>query len=172
MKDSEAENLTGELTANQESALAALLAHGTVAAAAAACQLAESTLWRFLQLPAFVAAYREARAQLVDATIARLQSAGQIAVDTLCQIAQDKAAAPGARIAAARAILAGGMRGLQLTQEAAAEAEHIHLCPPCNKVFSCTDRKDAEFEMALCPSCKLDRDRTTDAARSSSSATH
>jgi hypothetical protein len=143
-----------ELTPNQEAALAALLAHGTVAKAAAACGLSESTLWRFLQLEPFKTLYKAARAQLVETTIARLQSAGDIAVSVLCDIAQDKDAAPGARIAAARAILAGGLRGLQLQEAATEAASHLHLCPTCNETFSCTDNSDAQFEFAKCPACK------------------
>jgi hypothetical protein len=143
-----------ELTPNQEAALAALLAHGTVAKAAAACSLSESTLWRFLGLEPFKTLYKAARAQLVEGTIARLQSAGDIAVSVLCDIAQDKDAAPGARIAAARAILAGGLRGLQLQEAATEAASHLHLCPTCSETFSCTDSTDAQFEFAKCPACK------------------
>jgi hypothetical protein len=108
----------------------------------------------FSQLEPFKTLYKAARAQLVETTIARLQSAGDIAVSTLCEIAQDDKAAPGARIAAARAILAGGLRGLQLQEAATEAASHLHLCGICHETFSCTDSSDAAFEISRCPTCK------------------
>jgi DNA-binding MurR/RpiR family transcriptional regulator len=143
-----------ELTPRQESALAALLAHGTVARAAAACDLSVSTIWRFLQLKPFKTLYKAARAELVQGTIARLQSAGDIAVTALCEIAEDKESPASARIAAARAILAGSFRGLQLQEAATEAASHLHLCATCQDTFSCTDPTDAAFEIARCPTCK------------------
>jgi hypothetical protein len=150
-----------ELTARQEAALIALLDKGSVAAAAASSGIAESTLWRFLQLPAFQQQYQAARVQLVNVTLARLQSASSAAVDTLSQIASDTAAPVGARISAARAIIAGALRGGELSQQAAPVAAlHLHLCGRCNLKFQCSDPSDEEFEVAICPVCKLPENQT------------
>ena len=107
---------TGEkLTAKQEQAIVALLEHAAVAKAAEACKDTETTLWRWLQLPAFQSRYRAARRQLVEAAIARLQSACTDAVDVLKEVAQDAAAPASARVTAARTILEQSMSAIQLT---------------------------------------------------------
>jgi hypothetical protein len=101
-----------KLTRKQEEALLALLEKGTVRGASEKCRISETTIWRWLrESPEFRKRYQGARELLVDSTIARLQSAADIAVTTLVAIAEDSAAAPTARIAAARAILTGVFRG-------------------------------------------------------------
>jgi hypothetical protein len=50
----------GHLSSDQRAALGALLAHGSVSAAAAACGLSASALERWLRTPDFVAAYHAA----------------------------------------------------------------------------------------------------------------
>jgi Helix-turn-helix domain of transposase family ISL3 len=56
-----------KLTRRQEQAIAALLAEPTLAAAAARCGVAETTLWRWMQIPTFEAAFRAAVASLQHA---------------------------------------------------------------------------------------------------------
>ena len=146
-----------KLTRKQEEALLALLEKGTVRGASEKCRISETTIWRWLrESPEFRKRYQSAREQLVDTTIARLQSASDSAVSTLVSIAEDSTAAPTARIAAARAILNGVFRGQEWSQNAGANLpEHIHLCNLCMKTFTCTDKTDAEFEFATCPICKV-----------------
>jgi hypothetical protein len=146
-----------KLTRKQEQALLALLEKGTVREASKACAISETTLWRWLrESPEFRKRYQAARHQLVDTAIARLQSAGDIAVTTLVDIAQDTSAAPTARIAAARAIISGAFRGLELGQAGGQNLpEHKHLCNVCYLPFTCSDKADAEFEFATCPTCKV-----------------
>ena len=107
---------TGEkLTAKQEQAIVALLEHAAVSKAAEACKVTETTLWRWLQSAEFQARYRAARRQLVEAAIARLQSACTDAVDVLKEVAQDAAAPASARVTAARTILEQSISAIQLT---------------------------------------------------------
>ncbi len=149
-----------KLTRKQESALVALLEQGTVKEAAKKCRMSESTLWRFMQIPEFQARYNAARRQLVDTAIARLQSASEVAVSTLVDIAQDSTAAPTARIAAARAIITCALRGHEMGQNGGEnEPEHLHLCGFCMKKFMCTNKEDAEFEFSTCPVCKIPGNR-------------
>jgi hypothetical protein len=72
-----------KLTRKEEQAIAALLTHPTINAAAKAIKVSEATLWRWLQLPAFQRRYRAARAASVAHAIMRLQQVSARAVDTL-----------------------------------------------------------------------------------------
>jgi hypothetical protein len=101
-----------KLTRKQEEALAALLACPTILEAAARIEVDESTLRRWLKQPAFRAAYRQARAQVLEAAVGRLQQAASLAVDTLVKhLAAEK---PGDAIRAADLILQHAMRGAEL----------------------------------------------------------
>lgn len=151
-----------ELNRRQEAALVALLEKGTVKEAAAACGLSEATLFRYLQDKAFLDRYREARLRLVETAVAKLQVAADSAVNTLREIAEDKEAAPTARIAAARAIIIHATRGVEWAQKGAGSAaeEHLHLCNGCLERFSCPGKECADFEFARCPQCaKLPHER-------------
>jgi hypothetical protein len=110
-----------KLTAKQERAITALLEHPTIVEAAAAADTDERTLRRWLALPVFLAAYRQARLQVVEASIARLQRASGAAVTTLEEcLGADKA---GDRIRAAVAILEYTHKGAELLDLAGQVAE-------------------------------------------------
>jgi hypothetical protein len=101
-----------KLTAKQERAITALLEHPTIREAADAADTDERTLRRWLALPVFLAAYRQARLQVVEGSIARLQQASGAAVTTLQEcLNADKA---GDQIRAAVAILDHCHRGAEL----------------------------------------------------------
>jgi hypothetical protein len=105
----------------QEQAIAALLEKPTLGEAATAAGVDEKTLRRWLALPDFLAAYRQARAQVVEASIARLQQASGQAVDALTQcLSADRACD---RIRAAVAILEHAHRGVELMDLAGQVAE-------------------------------------------------
>jgi len=72
-----------KLTRKQEGAIAALLAEPTHAAASVVAGVAESTLHRWLQLPDFLRAYRQARRRVVEHAVGRLQRVTNRAVDAL-----------------------------------------------------------------------------------------
>jgi len=99
------------LTSKQEGGIAALLSQPTHVAAAALAGVSESTLYRWLQVPAFRAAYRQARRELVEAAIGRVQAAAGQAVEVLVSIAH-KGRRDGDRVRAAVAILDHAHRGL------------------------------------------------------------
>jgi hypothetical protein len=100
-----------KLTAKQEALIAALLTEPTYAAAAAKAGVSETTLYRWMPLPSFRAAYRQARRQLVEGAIGRMQAAVGQAVETLVEIARD-GRRDGDRIRAATAVLDHALRGL------------------------------------------------------------
>lgn len=72
-----------QLSARQEKALAALLAGPTHKAAAATAGVSEATLRRWLQQPEFKAAYRQARLNVLEHAVGRLQQVAGKAVDAL-----------------------------------------------------------------------------------------
>jgi len=78
-----------KLSLNQERAIAALLIHPTMLAAAAAAGVGEVTLWRWLQIPEFKEQYRLARREAVSQAVGHLQGACSVAVVALTDISQD-----------------------------------------------------------------------------------
>jgi hypothetical protein len=93
----------------REQALAALLLHSTVAAAAEAAGVHEKTLRQWLKDPGFKAAYAEARAEVLERTVARLLRASESAVRTLEAALDAEKTADSIR--AARAILDFAVKG-------------------------------------------------------------
>jgi len=71
------------LSTNHKKALAALLTNKTVRAAAAACNLAERTLWRYLENTNFRQALRQAQEVLYKEIINRLTVGANQALDEL-----------------------------------------------------------------------------------------
>jgi hypothetical protein len=110
-----------KLDRKQEALIAALLTEPTHAAAAANAGVSEATVQRWLRLPGFTAAYRQARRELVEAAVGRVQAATGQAVDTLLAVAKD-GAKDGDRVRAAVALLDYGFRGL-------ADADTLHGDP-------------------------------------------
>ena len=104
----------GKLSARQEQALAALLIEPTVTAAATKANVPERTLYRWLDEPAFTAAYREARRKAVKQTVARLQRASAPVVSILLQLAASDQTPATARVAACRAVLDYTFKAVEL----------------------------------------------------------
>lgn len=100
-----------KLTRKQEALIGALLTEPTHAAAAAKAGVSEATVGRWLRLPAFRAAYRQARRELVEGAVGRIQAATGQAVDTLLAVARS-GAKDGDRVRAAVALLDHALRGL------------------------------------------------------------
>jgi hypothetical protein len=100
-----------KLSRKQEALIAALLTEPTHAAAATKAGISEATLHRWLRLPDFQAAYRQARRELVEAAVGRIQAATGQAVDTLLAVAKS-GAKDGDRVRAAVALLDHALRGL------------------------------------------------------------
>ena len=110
------------LTTEQEVAIAALLTESTFARSAAAAGIDMPLLLRWLQTPSFRAAYRQARRELVEAGIGRIQAATGQAVETLLSVARH-GRRDGDRIRASAALLDYAFRGLN-------DADLIHVKTP------------------------------------------
>ena len=102
------------LTRKQEQAIAALLAHPTLEAAASVVGVNAVTLTRWLQRRTFNDAYRQARRESVSHAIASVQAATSEAVDTLRAVMRDAEAPAGSRVSAAKAVLDTAIRGIEL----------------------------------------------------------
>ena len=96
----------------EDEALAALLSCPTIVAAAKQIGVAENTLRLWLHQPEFKARYREARQQVVQHAITRLQSATTAAVDALER--NMGCGMPSTEVAAAKAILEQAFKAAEL----------------------------------------------------------
>jgi hypothetical protein len=95
----------------QERVIAALLTEPSYAAAAEKADVSETTLYRWLNTPAFRTAFERARRELIAAAVGRLQAASGEAVDALTTVAK-KGRREGDRVRAANALLEHAWRGL------------------------------------------------------------
>ena len=96
----------------EDRALVALLSEPTIEAAARRADIAESTLLRWLQDPAFQARYRSARRSVVESAIGRLQQAATGAVDALTR--NLTCGVPAVEVGAARSILDQAIKAVEV----------------------------------------------------------
>lgn len=113
--------MTGKAKLNrkQEAAIAALLTASTIAEAAAAVGVHEQTVWRWMQLPDFKEAYRDAKRKAVDQAISRLQQVSGEAVETLRTVMKDSDAPPSSRVSAAKAVIDVALKAVEMDEMAA-----------------------------------------------------
>ena len=121
------------LTRKQETGLAALISQPTMKEAATLAGVNEATLWRWLQLPDFEKAYRQARRETVKHAIVKLQAASSQAVDVLIEVMTDETAPEFARLAAAKAVLEFSMKAVEVDDLAVRVAELERLLEPPKK---------------------------------------
>lgn len=107
------------LTPQQESAILSLVAQPTIARAAQACSIPERTLYRWMKLPEFQRAYRDARRDSFSQAIGLCQRATPVAVNVLAKIMSDPTAPYTSRVAAAIAVLKFGRESLEIDDLAA-----------------------------------------------------
>ena len=114
----------------QEDAIAALLTQRNIDEAASAAGVGTRTLLRWMKIPEFDAAYREARRQAYGQSISRLQQGSTAAATTLLKVMVDIATPPSTRVRAAEAVLSHAAKAIEIEDidarlrelEAAAEA--------------------------------------------------
>ena len=97
----------------KEEAIAALLTQRNVEEAARVAGIGTQTLHRWLKVPEFEAAYREARRAAVSQSNARLQQACSAAVSTLVKIMVDPSAPSSTRVRAADRILGRARQAME-----------------------------------------------------------
>ena len=122
-----------KLGRKQEEAIAALLVHRSIEDAARACGLGARTLLRWLKLPEFAKAYREARREAYRQSIARLQQASSAAAATFLKLMVDPNAPAVVRLRAADLVFTHGAKAIEIEDIDArvAELERVaNLNPP------------------------------------------
>src|SRR5580658_9247769 len=98
----------------QEDAIVALLTQRNVEEAARTARVSVRTLMRWLQLPDFQKAYREARRAAFGQAISRLQQASSAAVSTLLKIMVDPSAPASTRVRAADSVLDHSKQAIEI----------------------------------------------------------
>jgi transposase-like protein len=98
----------------QEEAIAALLTQRNVEEAARTTGVAPKTLLRWMKVPEFQAAYRQARRDAFGQSIARLQQATSAAATTLLKIMVDPAAPASCRLRAADSVLGHAAKSIEI----------------------------------------------------------
>lgn len=104
----------GKFGRKQEEAVAALLTQRNVEEAARAAGIGTRTLLRWLKIPEFQAAYRQARREAYGQSIARLQQASGAAVSTLLKVMVDSTAPASTRVRAADSVLDHSAKAIEL----------------------------------------------------------
>src|SRR5258708_3539605 len=103
-----------KFTRKKEEAIAALLTQRNVEEAARAAGVGTQTLLRWLKVPEFQAAYREAHRATFSQSIARLQQASGAAATTLLKIMLDPAAPASTRVRAADSVLDHAKQAIEI----------------------------------------------------------
>jgi hypothetical protein len=105
---------TRNVTRRQEAAIAALLSSASISEASKTAGIAERTLYRWLKIDSFNAAYQDARREVVLRTVGTIQAAMVQAVETLRCVMIDDKSPPSAKVSAARVIIETGMKAYEL----------------------------------------------------------
>lgn len=88
-----------------ELAIAALLTTPTIKEAAEKCGMGENTLLSWLKIPEFAEQYKEAKRQVLDVAINRLQTIAGEAVECLRDVLTNQDNPASARVSAAKSVL-------------------------------------------------------------------
>jgi hypothetical protein len=97
-----------------EEAIAALLIQRNVEEAAKSINITPKTLIRWMKVPEFQTAYREARRAAFSQSIARLQQGTSAAASTLLKIMLDPASPASTRVRAAECIMNHAAKAMEL----------------------------------------------------------
>jgi hypothetical protein len=98
----------------KEEAIAALLSQRNLEEAARTAGIGARTLLRWLKLPEFQAAYRQARRDAFGQAVARLQQGTTAAATTLLKAMTDASTPPSVRVRAAEAIFNHAAKAIEI----------------------------------------------------------
>ncbi len=98
----------------KEEAIAALLSSKSIEDAARAIGINPNTLLRWLQIPEFQQAFRDARREAVHQAVARLQQATGAAGITILKLMTDMSVPPAVRLRAAECVFDHAIKGIEL----------------------------------------------------------
>ena len=103
-----------KFTRKMEEAIAALLTQRNVEEAARATGIGTQTMIRWLKIPEFQTAYRDARRAAFNQSIARLQQGSTAAVTVLLKVMVDPATPPSTRVRAADSVLNHAAKAIEI----------------------------------------------------------
>ena len=103
-----------KLGRKQEEAIAALLTHRNIEEAAGAAGIGVRTLLRWLKLPEFDAAYRDARRKTFGQAVARLQQGTSAAATTLLKVMIDPSTPASVRVRAADSVFNHAAKAIEI----------------------------------------------------------
>jgi hypothetical protein len=104
----------GKLGRKQEEVIAALLSQRNVEEAARAAGVGVRTLLRWMKIPEFQIAYRDARRGAFSQSIARLQQASSAAATTLMKVMLDPNSPASTRVRAADSVLGHAAKAIEI----------------------------------------------------------
>lgn len=107
------------LSPRQELAISALLHEPTIARAAAAANVGERTLHKWLTQERFAEAYRRARRSVFEQAVSLTQRYASLAVQTLAKVMTDHSSPWNAKVAAATSMLRFAREAIELEDLAA-----------------------------------------------------
>jgi transposase-like protein len=107
----------------KEAAIAALLTQRNLEEAARSIGVAPNTLLNWMKVPAFQAAFRDARRQAYSQAVAKLQHGATAAATTLLKIMVDAITPAAVRVRAAECILNHSSKAIEIDDVAARVAE-------------------------------------------------
>jgi len=103
-----------KFTRKKEEAIAALLSQRNIEEAAKSIGIGTQTMLRWLKVPEFDAAYRQARRAAFSQSTARLQQATSAAVSTLLKLMVDTNTPPSVRVRAADSVLDHAKQAIEI----------------------------------------------------------
>lgn len=101
-------------TEKKEVVMASLLQTGSIQETAKATSVSETTIWRWMQDPAFNEEYTRLKRQALQTAVNRLQSIANEAVEVLRNVMQDEENPAGSRVTAAKAVLDSSIKITEL----------------------------------------------------------
>jgi transposase-like protein len=113
----------GKFGRKMEEAIAALLTQRNIEEAAKAAGIGANTLLRWLKVPEFQTAYREARRAAFGQAVARLQQGTSAAATTLLKMLIDQSTPPSVRVRAAEVIFNHAAKAIEIQDIEARVAE-------------------------------------------------
>ena len=97
-----------------EAAVAALLTQRNMEEAARAAGISARTLMRWLKLPEFQAAYREARKAAYSQAVAKLQQGATAAATTLLKVMVDQSTPASVKVRAAECVMTHSSKAIEI----------------------------------------------------------
>jgi hypothetical protein len=104
----------GKFGRKKEEAIAALLTNRNLEEAAKSIGIGANTLLRWMKVPEFQTAYREARRNAFSQAVAKLQQASTAAATTLLKVMLDQSSPASVRVRAAECVLNHSLKAIEV----------------------------------------------------------